>query len=71
MSQVGACGRSNEKTRRWRVFYASKNRSHLLDLAFLVDHVFAYRRVELADLDFLRVEPLVLGRRVEVPGSCR
>ena len=51
-------------------FNASKNRSHLLDLAFLVDHVFAYRRVIFADLDLLRMKPLVLGRRVEVPGSC-
>ena len=31
---IGVYGRSNEKTRRWRGFYASKNRFQLLDFAF-------------------------------------
>ncbi len=51
-------------------FNASEDQSHLLDFGFLVHHVFAYRRIEFSNLDFLRVEPLVLGRRVEMPGSC-
>ncbi len=51
-------------------FNESENRTQLFDFGFLVHHVFAYRRIEFANLDLLRVEPLVLSRRVEVPGSC-
>ncbi len=71
MSQVGACGRSIKKPANGGFFNESENRTQLFDFGFLVNNVFANRRVEFSNLDFLRVEPLVLGRRIEVPGSCR
>ena len=52
-------------------FNESENQSHLFDFGFLVNYMFADLRVEFANLDLLRMEPLVLSRRVEMPGSCR
>src|SRR5690606_41596079 len=41
----------------------------LLDLRFLVRHVFAYFRIEFLYFHLLRMEALVLGRRVEMTGA--
>jgi hypothetical protein len=43
----------------------------LLNLCFLVDHVFSDLRIELLDLEFLGMQTLVFRRRVEMSGAGR
>ncbi len=41
----------------------------LLDLRFFVGDVFAHDRIEFLGFQLVRMQPLVLGRRVVVPGA--
>src|SRR5688572_22404025 len=66
---------SKQKARRRRALNALATRSParetsaLLDLGFLVGHVLAGLRVELAHFHLVRMQTLVLGRGVEVAGA--
>src|SRR5690606_10658474 len=52
------------------LFQQDFQREGLLDLGFFVSHVLAHHRIVLADLDFFRRGPLVLGGGIEVAGAC-
>ena len=45
--------------------------AELLQLGFLVHHMLASLGIEFHDLHFLGHGPFVLGRSIEVAGSCR
>src|SRR5580693_9076556 len=46
-------------------------RSRLLDLRLFICDVLAHHRVELLRFQFVRMQPLVLGGRVVMPGARR
>ena len=52
-----------------RVFVVPCQAGRLLDLGFLVDHVLADHGIKLLGLHLFRMQTLVLGGGVKVPGA--